>query len=135
MSLFKRIFAFLLMGGLVLTPVLILPVPSAKAVEMCPMMPGMTQAQMAAMGQQEPAEPPQNPPETAPVDPDNPDGNQPTHTQPTEYCTPHQQGSRPACGCTTDAIGRSGCKAGERETEVQHCMSFCWKMWCHCCRS
>ena len=123
-------------------------VTPTPATLLCPM--GMPLSAMAAA--QDP-QPPQDPPQTTPAPapepapepaPSNDDGEgdyvaPPAHVEPTNACTPHPHVVNgvqvPACMCTMNALGMAGCKAGEREVEIQSCNSWCFKKFCHCCRT
>ena len=107
-------------------------------IEMCPMMPGMTMAEMNAMTRQDPSqeqEPPQETPPTTPgppeVDPELPPGG---HTEPTEFCTPiNRPDGKSPCTCLMQFP--EGCREGKREIEHRSCNSWCWKAKCKCCSS
>lgn len=94
-------------------------------VEMCPMMPGMTMAEMAQQ------EPPQEPPVTPGPPEDDPEAPPGGHTEPTTYCLATDTPGVMACMC----LAQGGCKDGHRETEDRSCKSWCWKQWCKCCLS
>ena len=68
-------------------------------------------------------------------DPNDPNFNgNPGDPEPHEACTPYNRpdGKMP---CTCLKQNSEGCKAGERQAETIKCNSYCWKKYCHCCKS
>lgn len=116
---------------------------SQKQIEYCPM--GMTVAEMRdahgphaiadfkplGLLQQDPNNPQPDPQPDLPDD-ERPLQQEPPHTEPTEFCTPHNRpdGKEP-CLCLRQHP--EGCLKGQREVEHRSCNSWCWKAKCLCC--
>lgn len=121
------------------------PVSNANKQVICPMGMLMTAsaaapmqetlaAQAQKMGYDNASEFQEQAPQT-PTDPNDPNFNgNPGDPEPKEACTPYNRpdGKLP---CTCLKQDPQGCKAGERQTEHRVCNSYCWKKYCHCCKS